>query len=91
MPRYSKGLDWVVIRGAAERAIGELEQMYELPQSAAYALLDELVAEAAFTDRRGEAFNPAPGGYKRLTLAQYDWLREQVWAAARDETLDPQA
>lgn len=88
--RYARGLDWVEISGAATLSMGELEVMYQLPQERAYGLLDSLIVAGAFTAHGGAVVDPR-GNYKALTVQQYDWLREQVWAAARDETLDPEA
>lgn len=88
--RYARGLDWVEIHGAAALSMGELEVMYQLPQERAYTLLDSMIVAGAFTTHSGAVVEPV-GNYKALTVQQYDWLREQVWAAARDETLDPEA
>ena len=99
MPRYQRGRDWVEIAGAARRSMGELRVIWQADEAAAHGVLDELVVRGQFVDRHGVAWEftptlPSPlrqGGrpWDHLTLQQYDWVRDRVYQAGRDEALDP--
>jgi hypothetical protein len=83
---------WVEIQGAAGLTMRELNGLYTGEQRDMFALAASVVHSAHVMDRHGEEINASDAGQiDRLTLAQWDWLRQSIIAAARDEALDPEA
>lgn len=85
-----KSSDWAEISGAAERELCELDQLFSANIPVTQALVNDLVADCSFTNRKGEPVDPRQN-YRRLTGKQWDWLREQIVKASRDEVIDPEA
>lgn len=48
-----------------------------------------IIMDWTFKNRHGE--DVPKGDVDGLTLEQYDWLKQQIIKAARDEILDPEA
>ena len=88
--RYERGKDWVEISGAAERPMRDLVSLDSEPMPVAHRIALEVTNDAAFQDREG---NPVDWREDVLALSvrQWKWWKEQIWAAARDEKLDPEA
>lgn len=84
-----KSQDWVIIEGAAAKELAELDVLYGKLIAPAQALVAELVTDCCFTNAKGEPVDPRQN-YRRLTLPQWNWLRDQITQAANDEVLDPE-
>ncbi len=93
--RYTYDKDksqWVEINGAAQLTMRELNRLYTGEQREMFAAAAGVVAAAHLVDRHGAEVNAAdPAEIDRLTLGQWDWLRQSIIASARDEALDPEA
>jgi len=93
--RYTYDKDkaqWVEILGAAQLTMRELNRLYTGEQREMFAAAASVVAAAHLVDRHGAEVNASdPGEIDRLTLGQWDWLRQSIIASARDEALDPEA
>lgn len=91
MPRYQRegSTDWVEIQGAAPLALEELDELYAVKVSVAQARLTPLIADCSFTNHKGEPVDPRES-YRKLTIQQWNWLRDMCAEAARDEVVDPQ-
>jgi hypothetical protein len=86
--RYSKGADWVELDGCADLPMRELDALYTAAASEAFEVAKSVVKDWSMTAKGkavpvGDAFG--------LTLKQWDWLRERIFEAARDEGLAPEA
>lgn len=90
MRRYQNGTDWVELEGVAPRTMRELNVLYENAEKAR-ALVMASVKAGELNNSGGAVDLKLPDWPLDLTLAQWDWLRECMWKAARDETLDPEA
>lgn len=86
--RYEKGKDWVEISGAAELPMRDLDALYTGELKRAFGIAKEVVKDWNFT-ARGTAV--PIGDVDGLPLVKWDWLRECILKAARDEALDPEA
>jgi S-adenosylmethionine hydrolase len=83
---------WIEIEGAASLTMRELNALFTGEQRDMFALAAGVVKLAHLMDRHGEEVNASDATQiDRLTLAQWDWLRHSIIAAARDEALDPEA
>jgi hypothetical protein len=91
MPRYERqgSGDWVVIRGADDLSMRELDSLYQTDRTAWGKVVQAVVAEHGLM-RRGQPVD-LTADVMGLTVKQWDWLRERILEAARDETLDPEA
>lgn len=91
MPRYErpKSNDWVEITGASELAMRDLDSLYQTDRTAWARIVREVVTDYSFT-RKGAPVDLS-GDVMGLSVRQWDWLREQILEAARDEVLDPEA
>jgi hypothetical protein len=49
-----------------------------------------VTTDAAFHDREGQPVDWR-GDVLALSVRQWKWWKEQIWAAARDEKIDPEA
>jgi hypothetical protein len=89
--RYQRdgATDWAEIRGAAELSMRELDSLYTANRDEAFKVAQSVLEGCEFT-RRGKLVD-AQADIMALTLRQWDWLRETIFTAARDETLDPEA
>jgi hypothetical protein len=92
----AKSGDWVELAGCADLPMRELELLYAGSMADAYAVAQGVVTGWQFTTKGklvgsvkvGEsAALDVPG----LSLKQWDWLRDKIFEAARDEVLDPLA
>jgi hypothetical protein len=87
--RYArKSGDWVELSGCAELPMRKLDALYTSTTAAAFEIAKGVVTAWQMT-AGGEAVER--GDMMGLTLQQWDWLREQIVTAARDEALDPEA
>lgn len=83
-----KNGDWVELAGCAELPMRKIDALYTSTTATAFEIAKGVVKDWQMT-AGGEAV--ALGDMLGLTLAQWDWLREQIVTAARDEALDPEA
>ena len=82
---------WVEITGAAQLTMRELNRLYTGEQREMFTAAAGVVSAAHLVDRHGDEVNASdPNEIDRLTLAQWDWLRQSIIASARDEALDPE-
>lgn len=88
--RYDNGKDWVEIVGAAARTMRELVTLDSDALPVAHAAAVELTKEAHFLDRDGNVIDWR-GDVLALTVQQWAWWKGRIWAAARDEKIDPEA
>jgi len=88
--RYDNGRDWVEVRDVAHRPMRELTVLDGQLLSAAHAFAVSVTPEAHFTDASGAVvdWKNDPLG---LTVQQWGFWKRSIWAAARDEALDPEA
>jgi len=79
--------DWVEIVGAADVSIRELNSMWEADQEAARALVASVVADGQFTVKGAQIDMGADDWPMDLTIKQWDWIRQQIPNAAREEDI----
>ena len=98
--RYAraKSAEWVEIDGAADLPMRELELLYGGTMADAYAVAQDVVTAWQFTTKGKPVGGVTREGAERevldcpgLSLKQWDWLRDRIFEAARDEALDPLA
>lgn len=95
MMRYTYDRDktqWVEISGADALAMRELNRLYGGEQREMFATAASVVKACHILDRHGaeiDATNAAE--IDRLNVPQWDWLRQSIITATRDEALDPEA
>jgi hypothetical protein len=89
--RYQRGKtqDWCEISGASELSMRELDSLYTADRVPAFAVALAVLGECHF-ERKGITIDPQ-ADIMGLTLKQWDWLREMIFTAAREEALDPEA
>ena len=83
-----KTSDWVELAGCAELPMRKLDALYTGTTADAFGIAQGVVTAWHMTAGGQEV---AAGDMLGLTLKQWDWLREQIVTAARDEALDPEA
>lgn len=88
--RYDNGKDWVEIATVADRPMRELVTLDADSLTAAHAFAVSVTTNAHFTDRYGAVVDWRKD-VLGLTAQQWSWWKARVWAAARDEKLDPEA
>lgn len=95
--KYTHGRDWVDIVGAADLPMRDLDALYTADTETAFAIAAGLVRDWQITVRGQPvaAIAVAEDGARRLdvfglSLRQWDWLRDCILKAARDEALDPE-
>lgn len=91
MPKYQreKSTDWVIVEGAAELELQELDGLYGSDTVATQVTVTALVRDCSFTNpKKGTPVDPR-ANYRRLTHPQWQWLREQMVSASLDEVADP--
>lgn len=90
MMKYDNGSDWVEIgAGIAKRPMRELV-MLDADIESAHALAVKHTTDAHFTDADGKVVD-WKADILGLTVQQWNWWKGRLWAAARDEKLDPEA
>lgn len=90
MPRYDNGKDWVEIAGVADLPMREFAPLDGEMEAVAHPFLVSKTVDAHFTDKYGNVVDWRKD-VLGLTLQQWQWWKRQVWAACRDEKLDPEA
>jgi len=88
--RYERKKDWVEISGAADRPMRELLLIDGESMDAAHNMAVEVTKDAHFEDRHGNEVDWR-GNVFGLSVRQWNWWKAQVWAAAKDEKIDPEA
>lgn len=88
--RYDNGRDWVEIAGVANRPMRELLALDtdSLPEAHAFAV--KVTLNAHFIDRADQVVDWQTD-VLGLSVQQWNWWKSRIWAAARDEKLDPEA
>jgi hypothetical protein len=93
--RYTYDKDkqqWVEILGADKLSMRELGSLYRGEQREMFATAASVVDACNLLDRHDMAIDATNADeVDRLTLGQWDWLRQSIIASARDEALDPEA
>lgn len=80
--------DWVEIKGAADLSMRELRQLYDAgAMDAAIALAKAVVVDWSYT-LKGQPVTV--GDIDGLPPRGWDWLRQCIMDATRDEALDPE-
>ena len=87
--RYDNGRDWVEVAGVADRPMRELTQLDTLDMAGAHAFAVSVTPEAHFTDLAGAVVDWR-GDVLALSVRQWNWWKSRIWAAARDERIDPE-
>lgn len=90
MPRYDNGKDWVEVKGVAQRPMRELLVMDAGSDAEAHGFCVGVTTDAHFIDQHGAVVDWQKDMYG-LTVQQWNWWKSRIWAAARDERLDPEA
>lgn len=89
MPKYTSGRgDWVELTGAAKLSMRKLDGLYSVDRDSMFGLAQSLIVASVFQTEDGTV--DAKADMLALTLQQWDWLRERIFQAARDEVLAPQ-
>lgn len=89
--RYDNGADWVEIAGVARmtmKKIVVIDTAEDLRIAHAFAV--SVTKNAHFTDPDGAVVDWR-GDVLGLTVQQWNWWKSRIWAAARDEKIDPEA
>ena len=85
-----KSKDWVEVEGAAELEIAELDVMYGTNIKATQAMITPLIKDCSFANSKGAPIDPREN-YRRLNMAQWEWLKTQIVKSSLDEVADPEA
>ena len=88
--RYDNGTDWVEIGGVARKPMRELLRLDGDTLDVAHAFAVECTRDAHFTAEDGSVID-WKGSVLDLTVQQWNWWKGRIWAAARDETISPEA
>jgi len=88
--RYDNGKDWVEIAHVAHLPMKELEPLDGDMETVAHPFVVSKTVDAHFTDYHGNVVDWRTD-VLALTLQQWHWWKRMIWAAARDEKLDPEA
>jgi hypothetical protein len=88
--RYDNGQDWVEIAGVANRPMRELIALDGDTLTAAHAFAVKVTLNAHFVDKDENVVN-WQDDVLGLSVQQWSWWKSRIWAAARDEKLDPEA
>jgi len=88
--RYDNGQDWVEIAGVANRPMRELITLDGDTLTAAHAFAVKVTLNAHFVDKDNNVVNWQED-VLGLSVQQWSWWKSRIWAAARDEKLDPEA
>lgn len=87
--KYDNGRDWVEVGGVADRPMRELLALDADTLTEAHAYAVGKTSDAHFVDHDGNVIdwrNDVLG----LSVQQWNWWKSRIWAAARDERLDPE-
>jgi hypothetical protein len=86
-----KGGDWVDIDGAHELTMREYNSVWIGDQATAREIVASIVTDCHFLNRKGIVEGkPTGDNLFDLTIKQWDWLREKVGEATRDNDIDPE-
>jgi exosome complex RNA-binding protein Rrp42 (RNase PH superfamily) len=88
--RYDNGKDWVEIKGVADKPMRELATLEDPDMTPSHAFAVAVTVDAHFTDRDGNVIDWRKD-VLALTVQQWQWWKLRIWAAAREEKLDPEA
>ena len=88
--RYDNGKDWVEIKGVATKPMRELLRLDGDALTAAHEYAVSVTADAHFVDEVGNVVD-WKADVLGLTVQQWAWWKNRIWAAARDERMDPEA
>ena len=89
--RYDNGADWVEIApGVARLSMRKLTALDADALLEAHKFAVEHTVDAHFTDADGNLADWR-GDVLALTVQQWSWWKSRLWAAARDETISPEA
>ena len=88
--RFDTGPDWVEIVGVSRRPIRELLAMEIEGFISAHKRLIEYTKDAHFVDQTGNVCDWRED-VSSLSIAQWDWWKEQVWNCAHQEKASPEA
>ncbi len=87
--RYERKKDWVEIIGVSERPMRDLVVMDTETADTAHKAAIELTTDACFIDNKGNTVDWR-GDMIGLSTSQWRWWKAKIWAAAREEILDPE-
>jgi len=91
MPRYDNGHDWIEVSPeAARHTIRELMVLDGDSLTRAHETAVRLTTDAHFIDPAGNVVDWR-ADVTGMTVPQWNWWKRQIWAAARDETISPEA
>lgn len=85
--RYTKGDDWVEIKGANDLSMRDLDGMYNYETQEAFAVAKSVIVA---WNLRAKGADVPVGDVWGVPLKKWDWLRKCIIEAARDEELDPE-
>ena len=85
--RYSKGANWVEVQGCADLPMRKLDALYTANTSDAFEVAKLVVVDWHMVVQGEEV---PVGDMLGLTIKDWDWLRERIFEAARNEGLDPE-
>lgn len=88
--RYDNGKDWVEVSGVARKPMRELLALDSDALDAAHKLAVGFTQDAHFVDEYGNVVNWREE-VLGLSVQQWNWWKGRIWAAARDEKIDPEA
>lgn len=82
---------WVEISGADRLTMRELNSLYTGEQREMFVVAAEVVSASYVLDRHDAEIDlTQTSEIDRLSVPQWDWLRESIISATRDEALDPE-
>ncbi len=90
--RYERDQDWVEIEGASRLPYRQLVKLDFESFDEAFALAVKVTADAHFVseDDPGVAVDWRTD-FMGLSPRQWRWWKRQIWAATREEKIDPEA
>jgi len=89
--RYDNGTDWVEINGAARKTMRTLTGLDTGGMTEAHDLALSVTTDAHFENVEDGSVCDWRGDVLTLSAQQWTWWKGRIWAAARDEKLDPEA
>jgi len=88
--KYDNGTDWVEIAGVARKPMRELLRLDADNLSDAHKCAVAVTVDAHFRAENDEIVDWRTD-VLGLSIQQWQWWKARIWAAARDEKLDPEA
>ena len=85
--KFTKGVNWVELQGCADLPMRALDALYTAGSAEAFDIAKSVIKDWHIIVKGEEV---PVGDILGLTLKQYDWLRESIFEAARNEGLDPE-